>query len=220
MRRKKLPSATSNGIPFTPEKVRALLCDEVLKANAVRPTTSQIRSLSESLTLLRDVAAARAIAIQEDSDKRQKIEWAVGILVELLPDHRKHYERIPQSMDYWATHGTRAIEGFDLLAAAAGARADLAALDALVLAVQGAVDRGLPHRDILLAVGPPTETWMDIAQSLDTMFNDALGGQPRKATYRFIRSVVPDITGENPTFLAIETAFKRNRFVNRGTSVH
>lgn len=63
---------------------------------------------------------------------------------------------------------------------------------------------------------PFTEEWEDIAQRLDTDFNEILGKQPRDATYRFVQEIVPHLTGESPSYLAVRSAFLKNRLVDRG----
>jgi hypothetical protein len=71
-----------------------------------------------------------------------------------------------------------------------------------------------PH---LKLFGPPTEEWKDIAQRLDADFNNILGDQPRDATYRFVQEIVPYLTGESPTYVAVRSAFIKKVIVNRAS---
>jgi hypothetical protein len=97
--------------------------------------------------------------------------------------------------------------------AAAQARARLAAFDALVTAALAARELGLPMvNNPVVVMTPRTERWRDFAEQLAAIFHSLLPGRPKAAVYRFIAGVAPDISGEHPSFLDVEVAFKQKRF--------
>ncbi len=77
------------------------------------------------------------------------------------------------------------------------------------------MEHGLPYMP-LMSLASSVEMWEDFAEELQKQFINAFPDRSKAASYRFIEAITPDITGENPTFLAIESAFKKGRLVNRG----
>jgi hypothetical protein len=187
--------------PFSPEKVVALLHDRVLNENArlPRPADPAIAHLANALNAIwSDVQSAPAW--REKQEKLQKIEDAIRVLTEILPEHRGDYAS--------ARYGV----------SAADARDDLAAFDALATAARAAHERGLPRAKTVFIETAPTEKWKHFAEYLMAIFQFFLPKQPKTAAYRFIVAVTPDITGEHTTYFTVETTFKKKSFVNRGNS--
>jgi hypothetical protein len=140
----------------------------------------------------------------KELEQLQRIGEAIWVLTEILPEHRKDYATVPGDMERW-----------DMTDAAAEARARLAAVDALVTAARAARELGLPMaNNMMLVMTTPTKRWMHYAEELAAIFHTALPDRPKAAAYRFIVEVTPIVTGEHPTLEAVETAFKKKRFVN------
>ncbi len=80
-----------------------------------------------------------------------------------------------------------------------------------VTAAGAARELGLPMtNNPMLVIAPPTDKrWEHFGEQLAAIFHSALPGRSKEAAYRFIKAVVPDITGEQPSFEAIKTAFKK-----------
>ncbi len=192
--------------PFSPEGVLALLRDDVLKDDAILPraTDHAIRGLADVLNIIWWKVRGWTGPWREEQEQIQKIGEAIWALTEILPTQRKGYAAIPAAMERW-----------DMTAAAAEARADLAAFDALVTAAHAARKRGLPLA-LNTVTSKPTKRWKDFAKDLAAIFQSALPNQSKAAVYRFIVAVTPAITGEHPTFQAVEAPFKKKRFVDRG----
>jgi hypothetical protein len=101
--------------------------------------------------------------------------------------------------------------------AAAEARARLAAFDTLVSAARAARELGLPlANNNEIVMNSPTALWKHFAEQLAAIFHSALPNESKAAAYRFIVAVTPTITGEHPSFQAVETRIKKKRRVNRG----
>lgn len=194
--------------PFTPEGVFALLRDEVLKGAAILPrsTDPAITDLARMLNTFCWKVQGWTGPWREEQEQHQKIVDAIQVLTDIFPEQRKDYAAIAAAM-----------ERGDMTTAAEEARADLAAFDALVTAAHAARERGLPLvLNMMLVMSKPTERWKDFAEDLRVIFDDALPDRPKAAAYRFIMAVTPAITGQHPTFQAVEAPFKKKRFVDRG----
>ena len=194
--------------PFTPERVLALLRDEVLKGDAILPrsTDPAITHLARALNIFWWKVKGWTGPWREEQEQLKRIEEAIWVLTEILPAQRKDYAAIPAEMK----HG-------DMTTGAEEARADLAACDALVTAAHAARKRGLPLAlNMMLVMSKPTKRWKDFAEDLRAIFDHALPDRPKAAAYRFIMAVTPAITGQHPTFQAVEAPFKKKRFVDRG----
>jgi len=192
------PVPLSTG-PFTPEKVVALLRGGVLNENALlpRPTDPTIAYLANALNAIWS-SAQSAPAWRENQERLRKIEDAIRVLTEILPEHRAVFTSTPFGLSE------------------ADARDDLAAFDALVTAARAARERGLPRAKTVFIETVPTEEWRHFAEYLMAIFQFSVPKQPKAAAYRFIAAVTPDISGEHTTSSAVETAFKKKSFVNRG----
>jgi hypothetical protein len=193
--------------PFTPEGVFALLRDKVMKGDAILPrsTDPAIAHLALMLNMFWWEVKGWTGPWREEQEQLQRVHEAIWTLTEILPAQRKDYAAIPAAIERWN------------MTAAAEARADLAAFDALVTAAHAARERGLPLAlNMMLVMGKPTERWKDFAEDLRVIFGHALPGRPKAAAYRFIMAVTPAITGQHPTFQAVEAPFKKKRFVDRG----
>src|SRR5664279_2286858 len=189
--------------PFTPEGVFALLRDEVLKDNATLPrsTDPAITHLARALNVFWWKVKGWTGPWREEQKQLQRIEEAIRVLTEILPEQRKDYAAIPAAIERWN------------MTAAAAARADLAAFDALITAAHAARERGLPLAlNMMLVMSKPTERWKDFANELATIFHHCLPNRPKAAARRFIMVVTPTINGEEPTFQAVEARFKKKRF--------
>ncbi len=57
----------------------------------------------------------------------------------------------------------------------------------------------------------PYHKWEGFARELVILFHKTFLGQKKAAGYRFVQHVVTNITGEKPTFEAIQTYLKRDR---------
>ena len=193
--------------PFTPEGVFALLRDTVLKGNATLPraTDPAITTLANALNMFWWKVKGWTGPWREEQEQLQRVQEAIWTLTEILPAQRKDYAAIPAAIERWN------------MTAAAEARADLATFDALVTAAHTARERGLPLAlNMMLVMSKPTERWKDFAEDLRVIFDHALPDRPKAAAYRFIMAVTPAITGQHPTFQAIEAPFKKQRFIDRG----
>lgn len=199
--------------PFTHEGVFALLRDEVLKGGTALPgsTDPAITTLARALNIFWWKVKSWTGPWREEQKQLQKIADAIQVLTDIFPEQRKDYAAIAAAM-----------ESGDMTTAAEEARADLAAFDALVTAAHAARKRGLPLALNMMLVmskpimSKPTKQWMDFAEDLRVIFDHALPNRPKAAAYRFIMEVTPAITGQHTTFQAVEAAFKKERFVDRG----
>jgi hypothetical protein len=197
--------------PFTPEAVFALLRGTVLKDDATLPrsTDPTIAHLARVLNILRWKVQGWTGPWREEQEQRQRIATAISVLTEILPAERENYAATIGGFERWS-----------MMDDAAEARADLAAFDALVTAARAARERGLPLAlNTMIALSQSTERWKDFAEELQAIFHSALPSQGKAAAYRFIVAVTPAITGEHPSFEAVQTPLKKKRFVNRGKRV-
>jgi hypothetical protein len=67
------------------------------------------------------------------------------------------------------------------------------------------------HFHLPFAPGPPKERLRDIKKELQGIFRDALPNAPDEAGYRFIKAVLPIITGEKLTDPAVKTEILKKR---------
>ena len=148
---------------------------------------------------------------------------AIWILTEILPTLREDYAReinlLERSVLETEPSNFPATDSAKARACIATfiekQRARLAAFHALDTAAHNARELGLPMvNNPMLVTTPRTEHWMEYAETLAAIFHSALPGRSKEAAFRFIEAVSPTISGENPTFEAIKTAFKKKRFVD------
>jgi hypothetical protein len=202
---------------FTPPKLYELCCKAV-KGTDVRPspTDHALETLSDYLNILRWRAQNWTGPWEKHHEECKKIAEAIRVLAEVLPSHRESFAAEVHGAERWENDPTMSA---DFKAGLADARANVAAMDALIAAVTEARERGLPLAHIMNAVSSAAERWQDIAPDLKRIFQSALPKRSDAAAYRFIEAVVPDITNEKPTFDIIKDTFKRSkssRLVNRG----
>jgi hypothetical protein len=181
-----------------------LLRERVFKSGN-SPAPASIAKLASRLRGLRVAIEARKVAVQRDREQQQKIRAALDVLIELLPDARKAREGQEAS-----AAATRYPQGPTVQDA-------ITTIDTLNSAAVYARTNLVFGPDLIL-FSPWTEEWKDSAKTLDTVFNETLGEQPRDATYRFIQEIVPYLTGESPGYDAVRSALMRGRLVNRGKS--
>ena len=204
----KKPGPVVSAEPFTSGEVLALLQNRVLKGDARLPgsTDRAIVRLTKRLNVLRrkiqDWDGPSRAALQQ----RWNMAEAIRIMAEVVPAQREDYVKDTALFEPWET-----TDG------AAKAQAYLAAFDALISAACAARKCGFP-----LAVDPgtvsplPPKQWQHFAQELADGFKLLLPDRSNAAAYRFVCEITPYITGEHPTFLAVESQLKKKRHVNRG----
>jgi hypothetical protein len=187
--------------------VLALLRDAVLAGGATmpHPTDPAILQLARCVNAYRQMVRGWAGPWREEETRRRKISEAIRVLAENLPAERKGFAVMPAILEQYAS-----------MEQAAKARATLAAFDALVTAAREASDRGLPQAFVRDPSEPWPERWKDFAERMTDIFHEVLPGHSKAAAYRFIVAVTPAITGERPTFQAVEAHLKKRRQVNRG----
>jgi len=186
------------------EFIEELLRDRVFKSGN-SPNPAAMDKLTSRLRGLRLAIEARKVAVQRDKEQQQKIRAALDVLIEFLPDARKAREG--QEASAPATRYPRGPTVEDAITT----------IDTLNSAAVYARTHLVFGPDLILFI-PWTEEWEDSAKTLDRVFNETLGEQPRDATYRFIQEIVPYLTGESPGYDAVRSALMRGRLVNRGKS--
>lgn len=198
---------------FTSETVYALLRDKVLKGSDVLPTPTDpaIANIAELLNILRWKCQLCTGPLPREIEEVKEIRKAIWLLAEMLPKHRRSLAAELEGANRWANSPTLTPFKDDL----ARVRTHLTATDALIAAAEAAMEHGLPYMP-LMSLASSVEMWEDFAEELQKQFINAFPDRSKAASYRFIEAITPDITGENPTFLAIESAFKKGRLVNRG----
>jgi hypothetical protein len=194
--------------PFTLGMLLAVL-REVLKGDVTLPVPTTIAPLMFCLNGICSKVKGWAGPWREEQKQLAMAAEAIRILIEFLPTQRNIYVAL-----------AGASERLCKKEAAAKTQADLAALDSLISAARVARKRGLPLTLNAMLVAPsPTEGWTDIAEELRELFHSVLPDASKEAGYRFVKAVVPTITGESPSFDAIKTVFKRHRLPNRGKRI-
>jgi hypothetical protein len=138
---------------FTPEAIRVLLQEKVLRATAKLPTLThpQLVALSSRLFALHFSVWGWKGRFRAAEEQSKAIREAIRVLTEILPPHRGHYDVRVQVFAHEASRGRITEE------MAAEARADLAAVDALVSAARIACERGVPMDFYRAPVGPRIE---------------------------------------------------------------
>ena len=194
--------------PFTAEMVLALLRNKVLKGGAPLPASTDpgIAELADKLNCIRWLFRGWTGHWREEQKRLQTIAEAIWVLTEVLPQQRGEYAEAVNGFERW-----------NMAEAAQKARADLAAIDELVAIARSARERGLPLSNHMITFSPQTERWTHFAELLYSTFMHTLPNQSKAAAYRFVVAVTPLLSHEHPTLEAVQTAFKRNRLVKRGT---
>jgi hypothetical protein len=203
--------------PFTREMAHTAL-REALKGNARLPSPggSAVAHLVCYLNLLWWKVWGWTGPWLEEQGRHEMIAWAIQVLTEVLPLQRKDYIAA-------TTPGEWKIKG--AAGTAAKAREDLATFKALVAAARKARRRGLPLAfNMMLVMSKPIYRWQDFAEDSHRVFLSALSrvdktAKFKEAGYRFIRAIVPQITGEQPGYNAVKTELTReaNRVKKRAT---
>lgn len=194
--------------PFTPEEVLALLRTRVLKDDARLPgsTDRAIVRLTKRLNVLRRLirdwdGPSRAVLQQ-----RWDMAEAIRIIAEVLPAQREDYVK-----------DTALFEPCETTDGAAKAQAYLATFDALISVARAARECGFPLTVDPKTIPPlPPNHWQHFAQEMVTGFKSLLPKRSNAAAYRFVVEITPKVTGEHPTFQAVESQLKKKRRVNRG----
>ncbi len=212
--------------PLTPQAVLNLLSEAVLESGATMPrsTDRAVAFLAATVNTLRGKVRAWTAFLKEEHPNNWQIAVAIMVLTEILPKTRELYvtdlAMARQSLD---RSGFSAQLQADLDQDIPGdpvaeAEANLAVFDALAMAALAAKERGLPHLSSpLFMMTDRTEEWKHYAKDLERSFRFALPVQGKAAAYRFIVAVTPTITGELPTFQAVQSHLKKGRrTVNRG----
>jgi hypothetical protein len=214
-------------LAFTPEKVKDLLRSKVLKGNDRLPPISDInlaaQNLAECLNIIRWRVQGWNGPWKAHHEGCLKIAEAFSVILEHAPSHRESLAgEIGAMEDALEKRGCKddATCYFRIESYLVNARAQLAAWDAVIAAVNEACEVGLPLAHHMNVVSSTSETWLDIALELERLFHATLPKCSDPAAYRFIEAVVPGITGEKPSFETIRDVFKpskSSRLVNRGT---
>lgn len=168
--------------PFTTEMLHALLCKVLKVGNRPAKTDPAIARLSGALNILYSEVQLWTKPWRE----LEEIDEAIRALIEQLVAHLCSY-RNPAN-DHLRLGWAHTL------------------LDALRDA-QDARRRHLPFSP----GNEPRERLRDIKTELRRAFAAALPGASEEACYRFIREVVPKITGETPTVPAVKTEILQKR---------
>jgi hypothetical protein len=195
--------------PFTSETVLALLRDGVLKDDLPSPTDPAIAGMARCLNALQRRVRNWAGPWREEAERLNKIAEAIFVLAETLPRQGNGFAADPPVSDMAEEHADFA----EMIAAGqAIMRRDLVVYNALVAAARDARECGLmPTVNIALFMSNPATHWKDFALELYKIFRTALPEASKLATYRFIVAVTFAISGERPTFTAVQSAFKKKR---------
>jgi hypothetical protein len=186
--------------PFTLGMLLAVL-REVLKGDVTLPVPTTIAPLMFCLNGICSKVKGWAGPWHEEQKQLAMVTEAIRVLTEILPAQRVGYAALAGGSERLCKQES-----------AAKTQADLAALDNLISAVRVARERGLPLTlNAMLVMPSPAKHWEDIAEELWELFHSALPDASKEAGYRFIKAVVPTITGETPSLGAIKTAFKKHR---------
>jgi uncharacterized protein YukE len=188
--------------PFKAEAIHILLRDKALKgANRVPSDLASVaQTLAEILNFTQRLAQVWNGSSKRHHDQCKRLAFAFAEIVELLPAHRQIAAE---------TCGTMRWEN----------QAPLAVMDGVIAAVAAARATGLPLAHHMNVMAPAYGSWLDIASGLKTLFQAMLPKCSDAAAYRFIEAVVPNITGEKPSFELIKNTLapsKLMRLVNRG----
>jgi hypothetical protein len=205
---------------FTRKKVDDLLGAK-LKGNVLLPNPSgpAVGGLVFHLNFLQWKVRGWTGPWSKEQNRREMIAGAIQYLIEALPPQREDYvAELDLAGKKWEWNNEDVAKEAAETAAKAmmNASADLAAFDALIAALITARERGLPltfnwmlsslHEPIL---GRPKFRWLEFVRELYDAFDRAVPNAGKRAIYRLIEAVVPDISGEHPSYDAIETELKR-----------
>lgn len=195
---------------FTATSVRELLHNGVLDPNAPRVAAGSpvCAHLARMLDRMQQVVAGWQGPWQENAADLQKIGDAIATLATLLPPLRAEYAA---EVEATAANRWNLPENESYLARS---KRDLATLDALTTTVAAAYEEGLPLVPPDIAFTRPVTQRTDIAEDLARMFHAALPGASKAAGYRFVVAVTPHLTGETPSFAAVQKHLKRTGKVN------
>ena len=183
--------------PFTREMVHALL-REVLKGSGPLPNPD--RSTVAHFVRYLNLLWWRVQGWTGPWSEREMVASSIRFLTEVLPPLRKDYAAAA-APPKWNIKGAAN--------AAANARADLAAFDALANAARVARKRSLLLTfNMMLATSKPTRRWQDFAADLQEAIRGVVPKASKAAVYELIVAVVPYITGKRPTYFAVETELK------------
>lgn len=196
---------------FTATSVNDLLHNGVLDpdgGNRVGAASPACSHLARLLNRMQQVVAGWQGPWQESATNLQKIADAIDTLTTLLPPLRVEYAAEVEigEADRWNLPEN---ESFLALS-----KRRLAAFDALTAAAVVAREEELPIAALNVAFTRPVTQRTDIAERLEQIFHDALPGASKADGYRFVVAVTPHLTGETPSFAAVQKHLKRTGKVN------
>ncbi len=200
-------------LPFTtgPGRERALaLLREALGADDM-PSNTATESFAyfveglETMRINRDpVRLARMAASR---NLHTQLAAAFDVLSEQLPRFLPEYEARARHIQWMnLPAGTSLIEQ---------ERLKHEALKMLVTGLDAAKSSGLMP---LARFDEVPARWHDYAPRVAKIFREYLPSASKAAEYRFVAAIIPDLSGETPTFGAVEKHLKERRYVNRDKS--
>ena len=190
---------------FTPAKVHDLLAAKVLKGEKTLPPRNDpaIANLCHSLNALQTLVKLRTVDWKNSSSQRQQLASAMIVMEEVLPPLG---DEVAEALRFASDDGN--------LELSRQCREALDVISNLTKAVTAAGEcAALLHPALRLSA---TVRWEQYARDLIALFYQALSLSSKESGYRFLVAVMPDITGEAPTFQAVKTHLKKDRPVKRG----
>jgi len=199
-----LPPADASADSLSDMSILKILRD-AFKVTAKKPNgddpavQAKVRNLAESLRLFRKIVPMRMAAVEWERDHIEKVGNAVWALVELLPTIRPNVVKdVEESRRF----------GFDL--GTEQGEADLRALDSLQAAAEAFKERRLPRKS-LLTIGAGARRWRGIAHVIKDDLDRDFPEMSEEAAYGFIKTVIPELTGDKPTLGAVKIELVRKR---------
>jgi hypothetical protein len=191
---------------FTPGKVHDLLATKVLKGEktTLPPRNDPaVSDLCHSLNVLQYWVKLRTVH-GTNSDRREQLAFAMRIVDTVLPPLGAEVAEALAWFDDGNLELTRQY------------REALDVISNLAKAVTEAGECAVLLHPALRLTG--TVRWEQYARDLIALFRQALPASSKESGYRFLVAIMPDITGETPTFDAVKTHLKKDRPVKPAKS--
>ncbi len=192
---------------FTPEELRDLLATKVLKEVEKLPPRNDpaIANLCHSLNALQNLVKLRTVDWKNSSSQRQQLASAMIVMEEVLPPLG---DEVAEALRFASDNGN--------LELTRQYREALDVISNLSKAVTTAGECAVLLHPALRLTG--TVRWEQYARHLVALLHQALPASSKESGYRFLVAVMPDITGEAPTFQAVKTHLKKDRPVKPAKS--
>ena len=198
---------------FTVEALISVL-RRTLKGHGTNPTFPNpkdpgLAPLVHTINRLRAIDAGRQGWLREHLDECKRFAQALRTLHDLAPAQRRILTTDVKMASVAVEKYGKEFELF-----LGETEANLAAFDSVIDAADRAMERGLPIADIeSIAPDPRGEhterfRWRGFAPLLEKAFCAALPARTKRDTYRFVEGIMPQITGDRPTFENIQEHLK------------